>query len=187
MSMIEIWRDIKDYEGLYQVSNLGRVRRFRKWKGHTKKEYWFYPKTNYCKGYLGIHLSKNHKTKRYVLSRLVAMTFPDLVGWTEDAKGKPFEELQVNHKDEFNKANNCVDNLEWCTCKENINYGTRTARMQITQGKPVLQYTMDMVFVAEYPSAAIAGSILKISYQNICNCCKGRRKSAGGYIWKYKD
>ena len=123
------------------------------------------------------------------------MTFPDLVDWAEDAKGKPFEELQVNHKDEFDKTNNRVDNLEWCTGYYNLHYGTAIERRANKQKKtmstmkPVLQYTLDMVFVKEYPSIGEASRQTGINKVNISACCKGKYgcKSAGGYIWRYKD
>lgn len=176
--MIEIWRDIKDYEGLYQVSNFGRVRNSR--TGKLIKPY----KTK-C-GYLQLLLCKNGITKHCLVHRLVAMTFPDLVDWTEEAKGKPFEELEVNHKDEFNKTNNCVDNLEWCDRKYNINYGTGLHRRAISRGKPVLQYTLNGQFVAEYPSAAEAERQTGIHRSKIVLVCQGKRNKTGGYIWKYK-
>ncbi len=176
--MLEIWRDVKGYEGLYQVSNLGRVRNSR--TGKIIKPY------KIKGGYLQLLLCKNGTVKHCLVHRLVAMTFPDLVDWTEDAKGKPFNVLQVNHKDEFDKANNCVDNLEWCTAKYNINYGTFQFRKAISKSKPVLQYTLDGQFVAEYPSAMEAERQTGISHTKICMVCQGKRNKAGGYIWKYK-
>lgn len=197
--MLEIWRDIKDYEGLYQVSNLGRVRSVDRYVNHSKsglvlrKGKIREPHSN-KQGYLHLTLCKNGVAKTFSVHRLVAMTFPDLVEWTEDAKGKPFDELQVNHKDEH-KDNNCVGNLEWCTEPYNKNYGNRTQKVikKLTNhpsySKPVLQYTKDMMFIAEYPSAKEAERQTGIKHDGIGGCCNGKYgfKTAGGYIWKYKE
>lgn len=195
----EIWRDIKGYEGLYQVSNLGRARSVDRYVNHSKsglilrKGKIIEPHSN-KQGYLHVILCKNGVTKTFSVHRLVAMTFPDLVDWTEDAKGKPFEVLQVNHKDEH-KDNNCVDNLEWCTEPYNKNYGNRTQKVikklinHPSYSKPVLQYTLNGQFVTEYPSAQEAERQTGINHSNISQCCRGRLhyNTAGGYIWKYKD
>ena len=187
--MLEIWRDIKDYEGLYQVSNLGRVKSLEHkvlFKNSEKiiKECLLKP-YKVRGGYFQVKLQNNTLKKNIYIHRLVAMTFPDLVDWTEDAKGKPFEELQVNHKNEFDKANNCVDNLEWCDNYYNSHYGTHIERVIQSHLKPVLQYTLDGQFVAEYSSIIEAEK--QTGIRHICCCCKGKRKTAGGYIWRYKD
>jgi hypothetical protein len=186
--MVEIWRDINvnGYEGLYKMSNLLNVK--------NKKGKIITPQIN-NKGYLVIKLCNNYKHKSCLLHRLVAMTFPDLVEWTEEAKGKPFEELDVNHKDE-DTLNNNLDNLQWCTHKENTNWGTSPDRIRKKHlgiyntvcSKPVLQYTLDGQLVAEYPSVNEAERQTGIKHSNIVKCCNGvyGYKTAGGYIWKYK-
>lgn len=171
--MEEIWKNIKDYEGLYQVSNLGRVK-------NVKRNKILNPRI--IKGYLQVRLYKDNVYKSYFIHRLVAMTFPDLVDWTDDAKGKPFEVLQVNHKDEI-KTNNCVDNLEWCNSSYNINYGTRNDKIR----KIVQQFDLNGVLIKEYTGVRVASKQTGIPHSNIINCCsnKGYYKTAGGYIWKY--
>ena len=96
----------------------------------------------------------------------------------------------MNHKDE-NPSNNHASNLEWVTHKENINYGTRTERARETttklQGKAVQQFSKDGKLVAEYESLSAAGNATGTHVPNITKCAKGVYKTAGGYIWKYKD
>lgn len=100
--MDEIWKDIKGYEGLYQVSNLGRVKSLGNLQNKKEKLL----KTNICNGYYAVYLYKNSKKKICLCHRLVAEAF------IPNPKNLPF----VNHKDD-NKLNNRMDNLEWRTCK----------------------------------------------------------------------
>ena len=160
----EIWKDKKDYEGHYQVSNFGRVKSIKFGKERILK-----PVTN-SSGYLLVELYKNNIKKKYSVHRLVAEAFIP----------NPYNLPQVNHKDE-NKLNNNVDNLEWCTNEYNINYGTRTERYS----KPVLQYTLDGEFVREWPSARECGRN-GFNQGSVSACCRGELKKHKGYIWKYK-
>ena len=129
METQEIWKDIQGYEGLYQISNLGRVKSLERIiitnNGITKKisEKILKP---YLKGngYYNIVLRKDSKTKCYFVHRLVAKEFIP----------NPDNLPQVNHKDE-NKLNNNVDNLEWCTSKYNNNYGTHNERHALARSK----------------------------------------------------
>lgn len=119
--MNELWKDIKDYEGLYQVSNLGNVKSVEKiieasnqYGAKYKclhKERILKPTVN-KDGYYRVSLSKNNKVKNYLVHRLVAETFLD----------NPNNYPCINHKDE-NKQNNYLINLEFCTVKYNTNYG----------------------------------------------------------------
>lgn len=119
----EIWKDIKGYEGIYQVSNLGRVKslpRFHKTKnGYYSKVKILTPIKN-DRGYLLVGLSKEWKKQKIFVHRLVAEAFIP----------NPNNLPQVNHINEFEKDNNCVENLEWCSCKYNCNYGTRNSRIR---------------------------------------------------------
>jgi hypothetical protein len=106
--MEEIWKDIIGFEGIYEVSNFGRVRRIK--TGRILRT----SKSGGCRGYVGINLSKDGKAYGKLVHRLVAESFlPNIEGLPE-----------VNHKDE-DKTNNRVENLEWCDHKYNINYGTK--------------------------------------------------------------
>lgn len=175
--MKEIWKDIKDYEGLYQISNFGRVKSIRFGKERILK-----PGTN-GKGYLYVGLWKNGKVKNFRIHRLVAEAFLEIPEELKHLKGTHY--LQVNHKDE-NKQNNNVENLEWCTHSYNINFGTRNERVAKKCSKPVVQYTLDGVFVREWPSTMQAEREGGFNQAHIWMCCKGKRKKHKGFIWKYK-
>ena len=104
-----IWKQIKDYENLYEISNTGLVRSLR----HGSKPFYLKPINSH--GYQSVHLcNKNHKRKNHSIHRLVAEHF------IPNPKNLP----QVNHKD-GNKVNNDVNNLEWCSSKENINHSIK--------------------------------------------------------------
>ena len=154
-------RDVVGYENLYAVTSCGKI-----WSYQKKK---FLKPRNSGKGYLKVDLSKNGVHKQYYIHRLVAEAY------IPNIENLP----QVNHKDE-NKANNCVNNLEWCDAKYNMNYGTRPEKTK----KPVLQFTLDGELIREWPSAT---DVVREIKGHICHCLKGDRKTALGYIWKYKN
>lgn len=172
--MQEIWKDIKGYEGLYQVSNYGRVKSLN--YRRTGKEQLMKP-TLQNKGYFWVMLYKPNKL--YLIHRLVAKAFIP----------NPDNLPCVNHKDE-NPTNNHVDNLEWCTYGYNINYGTRNKRARETQlnnpklSKKVYQYTIDGKFVKEWESTRECGRN-GFKQTSIGRCCRGERKTHRGYRWSY--
>ena len=106
---MEIWKDIKGYEGLYQVSDKGRIKSFKKRFGKQEQETIMRTTMEWC-GYMRVGLTKDKKSKLYAVHRLVAQAF------IPNPENKPV----INHID-GNKANNEVDNLEWATHKENSN------------------------------------------------------------------
>lgn len=167
---MEIWRDIKDYEGLYQVSNLGRVRSLNyRQTGRSEVMKLFYA----C-GYLRVALYKNRKYKFFLVHRLVAEAFiPNLLG-----------EPQVNHIDE-DKTNNHVENLEWCSASYNNNYGTRIKRVseKNTNGKLskiVLQLTKTGELIKEWPSTMECGRN-GFNEGNVAACCRGKKPQYKGF------
>ena len=161
MIEIEEFRDIPGYEGMYEVSNLGRVKNVE--TGRILKP----GKDRY--GYLKVVLCKNGTRKTIKVHRLVALTFLP----------NPNNYPEVNHRDE-DKTNNTVDNLEWCTRDYNNNYSL---------AKPVLQYDLLGNFIREWPSASKVEEETGIWQTSISACCLGRYgfKTAGGYLWKFKN
>ena len=182
--MKEIWKDIKDYEGLYQVSNLSRVKSLN--YNHTGKEKILKPGT-YKSGYLYVVLYKNNKRKHFSIHRLVAEAFLEIPEDIKQYIGTVY--LQVNHKDE-NKQNNNVENLEFCDIKYNSNFGTRNERIAAknTNGKlskPVLQYDLEGNFIKEWRSTRECERN-GFSQGAGAACCQGKLKKYKGFIFKYK-
>ena len=166
----EIYKDIKDLEGKYQVSNFGNVLSLNYHR--TGKPKLLKPKVN-KHGYLHVGLWKNRKRKWFDVHRLVAEAFIP----------NPDNLPQINHKDE-NKTNNSVYNLEWVTAKENSNHGTRNKRMAKTKSKKVLQFTLDGEFIREWPSTQECGRN-GFSQSYVAACCRGEYKQAYNYKWQY--
>lgn len=167
--MKEIWKPIKNFEGLYDISNKGNIYSHRK-----KRNLILSLEKN---GYVRVGLQKtNRKDVRFFyVHRLVAEAF------IPNIENKPF----INHKDE-NKQNNNVSNLEWCTTKENMNYGTRNERIG-NKNKNSLYFSKKIRCIDTntiYPSISEASRQTKIPSSNICKCYKGERKVAGGYKWE---
>lgn len=166
-NMEEIWKDIEGYEGLYQVSNMGRVKSLRRniiLKNKIESN-----------GYERVVLSINNIPKGYSVHRLVATAF------ISNPNNYPI----VNHKDE-NRTNNCVDNLEWCTQKYNVNYGTGISKRVKSQSKKVFQFKPDGTFIKEWESTMDVQRNLGFCQSHIVQVCKGKRRIAYKYIWKYK-
>lgn len=173
----EIWKPVKGYENLYQVSSYGRVSGMGRVTsdGRLVKGKMLKPEKQ-GKGYFCVYLSKDGKRKCYLIHRLVAEAFIP----------NPNNHPCVNHKDE-DKTNNVVENLEWCTHQYNNNYGGRNKKVAEKLSKPIQQFTLDGKFVKEYPSVREAGRQNNLHYQNIWKCLKGKYKHCGGYVWKYKE
>lgn len=177
--MEEIWKDIKGYEGLYQISSFGRVKKTRNkekiMKGRIRG-----------KGYLAVTLLDKHGEKKdFYIHRLVAEAFiPNLDNLP-----------QVNHKSEI-KTDNNVENLEWCDNLYNIRYGTRSERSAKTHtgkrsgcgGKntKVYQYSLEGEFIKVWDSFVAIRNELGIFRSCISKCCRGVYKQSHGFLWSYK-
>lgn len=176
METKEIWKPIKGYEGLYEVSNLGNVMSLN-YCGREEKRLLRQIESRY--GYLKVNLYKNRKMKTYLVHRLVAETFlPNL-----------FNEPCINHKSEI-KTDNRVENLEWCTVSYNNKYGTRIQRVSEKringkQSKPILQLTKTGKLVKEWISI-METKRNGFSSWAVSDCCLGKREHYKGFIWKYK-
>ena len=178
----EIWKDIKGFEGLYRVSNLGRVKSLERFDalGRRVKERILKPLINH-RGYYQVVLCKNSIVKAYKVHRLVWSAF----------NGQIPENLQVNHINEV-KSDNRLSNLNLMTRKENINWGTGIERSHNKQingkcSKAVLQFDLQDILIKEYPSLIQAYRETGFAFQHISACCKGKLKTAYGYKWKYKE
>lgn len=170
----EEWRDVKDFEGWYQVSNMGRVKSLKRpcdpcdliLKAAIKED-----------GYLKVALyGGKAKGKNMLVHRLVAEAFIP----------NPDKLPLINHKDEC-KTNNVVSNLEWCTYRYNTLYspsiGCTLNRYDMSL--PVLQFSKEGEFIKEYPSVAEAARQLGVSETSISYACRGKVKLSHGFAWSY--
>ena len=165
---MEIWKDIKGYEGRYQVSTQGRVYSYLSDK--------IIKQQLNCHGYYSVILyNKYGKAKRESVHRLVALTFID----------NPNSFPVVNHKDE-NRTNNNVNNLEWCTHKYNSNYGTAQKRHSINRGTKIFQYDLNMDLVGIYNSIRQAEDKTHHDRKGISLSCK-TGESYAGFNWRYEE
>ena len=175
----EEWRDIEGFEGRYKVSSFGNVLSLNYNK--TKSSKVLAPFRNRGK-YLQVSLDG----KKYSIHRLVAKTF------IPNPNNYPY----INHKDE-NGLNNNVENLEWCTAKYNINFGTCKDRIGLSNQdnsvKGVSQYSLDGTFIRSFKSRSEASRITGVGVMGISMCCQGGHyqngkwiniKQSGGFIWK---
>ena len=201
--MSEIWKDIPGFEGLYQVSNLGRVKSLPRGKQYPSRQTHNNIRKQHVKNvqYYQVNLSKGNKVTWISVHRLVAMAFIP----------NPDNLPCVNHKDE-NGFNNRVDNLEWCTYAYNARYGTAKQRQLETlkrvdpqnlrsqkgldtrkrnnrsnARKAVIQMDMNGNFLGRFLSLSDASRKTGSNLSSICNCCKGIRESSNNYKWKYEE
>ena len=200
--MKEIWKNIEGYEG-YQVSNLGRVRSLDRIdsNNHPLNGVILKPYISNS-GYLLVGLYKQQKRDRKLLHRLVAEAF------IPNPENKP----EIDHINTI-KTDNTVflnedgsinyekTNLRWTTRKENINNPITKTKMRINarkpskgkygkkhhRSKPIIQYDKEGNFIKEWDCANDVERVLGISNKHIGSVCLGKRKSCGGYIWKYKN
>lgn len=161
--MEEIWKDMEGFEGLYQVSNLGRVKRLVSIK--CKKER-ILKQSRHLNGCYFVRLCKNGKSTYASIARTVAKAF------CEPKEGCN----EVNHINEC-KDSNYATNLEWCDRKYNCNYGNRNKNIS----RPILQYTLDGYFIREWESSCQAQRDTNIDQGSITRCCQHKYTNAGGY------
>jgi hypothetical protein len=177
----EIWKPIVGFEGLYEVSNWGRIRNL----GHRVGQHASYiiMKQRSNNGYMAIALHKDSKVFTRMVHRLEYEAFvAPIPAWNPKDKGDV--KMEINHKDE-NKANNRLDNLELITKTQNNNYGSRTRRQAAKLTKAVYQYTLDKKFVKFWEGGA--PEIFKSGYNKSCisECCRGVQAYYRGFLWSY--
>lgn len=184
----EIWKDIVGYEGLYQISNLGRVKSLKRkvYAGRNRMR-WQYErilsnnKTN-GNGYIVVSLNKESKSKNKYVHRLVAEAFLE----------NPNNYKYINHKDQ-NTFNNNANNLEFCTAQYNSTYRDAHIkrglkfRNNLVNSKKVYQLDENENIIKEFPSMAEASRELGTNHTSIYACINGKQKHAFGYKWKYAD
>lgn len=173
---MENWKDIKGYEGLYQVSDMGRVKSSdRIVKNHLYKGK-ILNGEKFGNGYIRIDLCKDGKRKVCLLHRLVAEAFVP----------NPDNLPEVNHNDE--NIENCVaSNLSWMSSKGNANWGTRNQRQALKISKPIQELTLNGDMLTVWNSASDAAKHYGFNKSNICACCAGRLLTYKGRKWAYHN
>ena len=171
----EVWKDIPDFEGFYQVSDKGRVRSLDREVWSEKRGAFYSRKGKVLKpmeseGYLNVTVWKNCKPIIKGTHRLVAETFIP----------NPEKLEYVNHKDE-NKKNNMLENLEWCTPKYNVYYGENSVV------RPIVATNVITGKKTTYPSMREAERIGGFKHSNISAVCKGERKTHKNHYWQYLE
>lgn len=174
--MIEEWRDVVGFEGLYQVSNLGNVKRIKNGSG-TQPGRILKPRIN--RGYYRVNLSKNSHTTDKRIHRLVAQAF------IPNPENKP----EIDHID-GNVQNNNIDNLRWVTPKENMqNENTKDVLINRKKrygkenhsSRPIICEELQTLFWGANEAQRCTG----IWQQSICKVLSGKRNTAGGLHWRY--
>ncbi len=193
MEQQEIWKDIEGYEGLYQVSNLGRLRGLDRLDSRGHKVTGTILKLHYNKdGYYIITLGKDTIQKAYQVHRIVAKTFipnPDNLHTVDHINGV--------------RDDNRIENLRWCTIQQNNSFlQARTnvsnaqkrrfmdpvARQKVgNRTKAIDQISENGTILKHYNSIKEAVQELHITSSNISACCKGRYKQIRGYRFKYAN
>ena len=174
------WKEVAGYEGLYEVSNTGKVRTIGHFtRGHRIPPRELKVKTHKSQRYARARLYKDGISKDLAVHRLVAAAF------VQNPHNKP----QVNHID-GDRTNNNASNLEWCTQAENnrhaIDNGLQNPYIAIeATKKPVLQIDLEGNIVKKWDSLTDAARTLRLQVSNISHCCSGRIKTTGGFKWAY--
>lgn len=187
----EDWKDVPEYEGIYMVSNKGRIKsllRVIKQENYERSIKERIMKLSNEKGYHRVMLSKNGKNRRFFVHQLVAMAFIP----------NPKNHKIINHKNGI-RNDNVPHNLEWCTYSHNERHAYKVLGKKPNKtalgktgkrcvfSKSVSKYDMSGNFIQRYESGRIASIENKICHTGICACARGERKTAGGFKWKYND
>lgn len=184
--MEEVWKDVVGYEGLYQVSNTGKIRGLDRLSSCNQFVSGKIKEQRHDKdGYLKVTLCKDGNKKCHSVHRLVATAFIP----------NPNDFPVINHKDE-NKQNNYVENLEWCTVKYNTNYGTciqrrvakiRGKRTDDKRCKTIYQYSNEGILINTFLSIGDASRSLNIRKSTIKDILHGRRIQREGFVLSFVE
>lgn len=161
------WRDVTEYSN-YEVNQFGEIR-------NKKRKQILKPLVN-PNGYCYVCFNIFGKRKRFAIHRIVANAFIP----------NPDELKEVNHKD-YNKKNNCVQNLEWVSSSQNKKHAYLKEENHVSRGKKVNQYSLDGEFLQSYNSLQEAAAAVGGNFSAISNCCNGKTKSSKGFIWKFSE
>lgn len=161
------WRDIPNYEGLYQVNRIGQIKSLK--TGELRSLQWD------RNGYRNVRLYKDGKYYTEMVHRLVAEAFIP----------NPLNLPEINHINEV-KHDNHVDNLEWCTREYNMNYGQVGENVSKALSKAILQFSSTGEFIKRWEGARIAARVLGVDSSSIIRAANGTRKTAYGCLWKYE-
>ena len=188
--MEEVWRDIPEFEGYYQINNHCVVRsvdrtvvrndgQIRHYKGKIMSQ------TLMNNGYLCVSFRKNGKLKQYLVHNLFARVFSDLI------QNEYFDGAEIDHINTI-RTDNRPENLRWVDRKGNM--ANEISRKHMSEGRKgreapnkkwVIKLSLNNEILHFYPSLRSAASDNKICQSNIYKCCAGKRNQAGGFIWKY--
>lgn len=167
--MQEIWKDIPDYEGIYQISNFGKIRSCKNNK--IRKQ------IKQRSGYMRIILTKNSKQRATSVHILVAKCF------VKNQNGYRY----VNHID-GDKTNNNADNLEWVTASQNMQHAFKNGLAKTHPWSvKVAQYSVDGKLIKTWNRMADITRFLNCHHSQISDCCRGKQNTCKGYIWKYAE
>ena len=162
----EVWKPIINYEGLYEVSNLGNVRGLcSRWGLRDNPNIISQHITK--KGYKRVRINKNNKGKFFMVHRLVFEAFNGIIP----------ENMEINHKD-YDRTNNNINNLELLSHKNNVRY---------SKNIPITQYDSNGNFIKNWECAIDIERALNIDHRQISDNCRGKQKTCKGFIFKYKE
>lgn len=178
--MKEEWKDINRFENLYQISNLGRVKslpktvEYKDGRVFNYKEKIIVPHINSA-GYLTIGLAKDKKKISKQIHRLVAEAF------IPNPENKPC----IDHIN-TNRIDNRIENLKWCTYKENVNNPITKERQITSRIKPVCQLSLDGQLIRKWDSAKEASIAFGCHITSISKVCREKAGTCKGYKWEYE-
>lgn len=189
----EQWKNIEGYEGLYEISNLGRIKRLHRVSYYANGRKYVYKelilklKPSKFTGYVNVGLTNsNHVMKTFRVHRLVAKVFIP----------NPYSFEEINHID-YDKENNQTANLEWCDRFYNNKHSSKKPSRKwqkhrlglsgedIHNSKPVIQKSLCGETINTFKSGNLASKVTNVHQSKISAVCIGKRKTAGGYTWKF--